>query len=74
MIDHTAPEPVWRQLADIIKGRVASGKYPSRTAVPSITQLAAEHGIAETTVRKALDYLKAGGVLTGVPGKGTYVA
>jgi DNA-binding GntR family transcriptional regulator len=30
-------------------------------------------GVAEVTVRKAIDALKGEGLLTGTPGKGTYV-
>lgn len=72
-VDHGSPEPLYRQLAGIIRARVRSGEYPPRTVVPSITQLAAEHQLAEMTVRKALNLLKAEGVLVSAPGKGTYV-
>jgi DNA-binding GntR family transcriptional regulator len=74
VIEHGVPEPVWRQLADIIRARVESGEYAPRSMVPSITRLAQEHGIAEMTVRKALDHLKSEGVLIAVSGKGTFVA
>lgn len=36
-------------------------------------KLTAEFGIAEVTVREAVDALKAEGLLAGTPGKGIYV-
>ena len=68
------PVPVWRQLAGILKTRIETGEYAPGMPVPSITRLAAEHGLAEGTVRKALDALKEEGYLTGVPGLGTFVS
>jgi len=73
VIEHGAPEPLYRQLAAIIRDRIASGEYPPRTRVPSITQLAAEHDIAEMTARKALDLLVGEGLLIAVSGRGTFV-
>jgi DNA-binding GntR family transcriptional regulator len=74
MIDRTAPEPLWQQLAGVIRRRIDDGTYPPRTAIPSITKLAAEFGLSDVTVKKALSNLKDQGVLTGTPGRGTFVA
>lgn len=73
MIEHTAPEPVYRQLAAIIRTRITSGEYPPRTAIPPITALAAEHQLAPMTVRHAIHVLVDEGLLTTVSGKGTFV-
>lgn len=72
-IDHGAPEPLYLQLADLIRERITSGEYPPRTRIPSITMLAAEHDIAEMTARKALRLLVDEGLLTAVSGRGTFV-
>lgn len=74
VIERGVPEPLYLQLAAIIRARIDSGEYPPRSAVPSITQLAAEYELAEITVRHALDTLKREGVLMAVSGKGTFVA
>ncbi|HVB41207.1 MAG TPA: winged helix-turn-helix domain-containing protein [Streptosporangiaceae bacterium] len=74
MIDRGAPEPLYQQLADVIRERIADGTYPPRTAIPSISRLAAEFGLSDPTVKKAITALKREGVLTGVPGRGTFVA
>ncbi len=73
MVIERGPVPVWRQLAALLRRRIESGEYPPGMPVPSITRLAAEHDLAEGTVRKALDALKEEGLLTGVPGLGTFV-
>ena len=44
-----------------------------RTAIPSITTLASDYGVAVITVQKAIAILKDEGLLFGVPGKGTFV-
>lgn len=74
MIDRTAPEPLWRQLASVIEARIADGTYAARTAIPSISRLSEEFELSDVTVKKALSELKDKGVLTGVPGRGTFVA
>ena len=73
-IDHSAPEPLHVQLTAILREQIADGRLPHRTALPSLTQLAAEHGVAVTTVQKALDPLKAEGLIVTYPGRGTYGA
>jgi len=73
-LDRTAPEPLYRQLAALIRGRIESGELAPRTAIPSITALASEHGVSVVTVQQAIGELKAGGLVHGVPGKGTFVA
>lgn len=74
MIEWAPDETVWQQLYDILRERIESGVYQPRTALPSITQLQQEFGVARVTVRKVLDKLKDEGMLRAIPGKGTYVA
>lgn len=63
------PEPPWRQLAAILRERIADGTYPSRSRMPSIAGLAQEFGLAQSTVQKALGELKADQlVITSVMG------
>jgi DNA-binding GntR family transcriptional regulator len=73
VIDFKAPEPLWRQVADVIRHRIDTGEYPGCSAIPSIMKLTAEFGVAEATVRKALDALKQDGVLIAAPRRGTFV-
>src|SRR5262249_49961727 len=72
-IDHGAPEYLYQQLAALLRDRIISGEMPSRSAVPSITELAAEHNLAAVTVRKAIRVLVDEGLVVTYPGRGTYV-
>jgi DNA-binding GntR family transcriptional regulator len=74
VIERDAPEPVYRQLADVLRTQIETGQLPPRTRVPSLGALAAEYGIAVTTVQQAVKLLKSEGLIIGVPGKGTFVA
>jgi DNA-binding GntR family transcriptional regulator len=73
-LDRSAPELLRDQLADLIRAKIASGEWPTRTAIPSTTALAAEYDISADTVQKAIAILKGEGMLFGVTGKGTFVA
>ena len=69
-----ASEPPWRQLAAILREQIASGELPAGERIPSILALAETYGVAPVTVRKALDKLKADGLIVTQPGWGTFVA
>jgi DNA-binding GntR family transcriptional regulator len=71
----TAPEPAapWRQIHAALVKRLTSGEPAPGSRLPSIVFLAQEHQVALTTVRQALDRLKADGLVVTSP-MGTYVA
>ena len=73
-LDRSAPEPLYQQLAALIRAQIESGEFRPRTAIPSITSLAAEHDVSVVTVQQAIDVLKREGLVRGVPGKGVYVS
>lgn len=66
-------KPVYQQLADSVRAKVASGEYASGTRIPSERTMAETYGINRLTVRKALDVLISEGLLVRVQGSGTYV-
>jgi GntR family transcriptional regulator len=69
------PGPVapWRQIhADLLR-QIESGELPPGSRLPSIVALAQRYEVALTTVRKALDALKADGLVVTSP-MGTFVA
>jgi DNA-binding GntR family transcriptional regulator len=70
-VDHDSPEPVYLQLAGIIRGQIADGTLTSR--VPSVRTLAQEYGVSHITADKALSVLKSEGLIRSVRGKGAYV-
>ena len=73
VINRDSPVPPWRQLYALLKGQIESGELPPGSRLPSIVDLAHTYEVALTTVRKALDSLKADGLVVTSP-MGTFVA
>lgn len=60
-------------LAAALRRRVIDGEWPAGTALPAETRLAAEHGVALGTLRRALELLAEQGLIERHHGKGTFV-
>jgi len=73
MIDPMSGEPVYQQLARLLRDQITSGKIPPRTPLPSAKTLAQEHGIAVGTVMRAFDVLRTEGLVRTIPGRGVWV-
>lgn len=73
MIDPMSPVPRWRQVYEIIRGRIEDGTYPPGARVPSVVELLEEFGIATGTGQKVHRQLRADGLIVTVPGQGSYV-
>jgi DNA-binding GntR family transcriptional regulator len=71
VVDLESPVPLYVQLADIIREQIRKKELSGR--VPSVRSLAQEYGIAQVTVVKSMEILKAEGLIVTVRGKGTYV-
>src|SRR5437016_1409440 len=56
-----------------LRQRVVAGEWPPGTALPAETRLAAEHGVALGTLRRALELLTEQGLIERHHGKGTFV-
>jgi GntR family transcriptional regulator len=74
VIDHEGRLAPYRQLAEIIKARIARGDWKPGRPMASETQLMQEYGLARSTVRKAVALLAREGVVEVEPRRGTYVA
>jgi DNA-binding GntR family transcriptional regulator len=66
--------PPSRQIADVIRGRIASGEYAPGAMLPSLIALAEEFSVTTNTVRKGLRILKDENLIVTVAGYGTFVA
>jgi DNA-binding GntR family transcriptional regulator len=64
--------PPWKQVAAILRARIADGTYTAR--LPSAKTLAQEFGVARNTVRKALLQLHEEGLIETDQGWGSYVS
>jgi GntR family transcriptional regulator len=61
-------------LADALRARVAVGNHAAGGALPSEAQLGREYGASRVTVRRALELLRAEGLVTSRQGAGWFVA
>jgi len=73
MIAPISAEPVYQQLARLLRDQITSGKIKPRTPLPSAKTLAQQHQIAIGTVMRAFDVLRAEGLVRTVPGRGVWV-
>lgn len=70
-LDHDSGEPLYRQLAALLRARIESGDLTAR--VPSVKSLVQEHEVSHVTVEKALAILRDEGLIRSVIGKGYFV-
>lgn len=66
--------PLYAQVRELFVRRLADGEWRAGELLPSEPRLAAELGVSQGTVRKALDELTAQNLLVRRQGKGTFVA
>ena len=72
-IDHEGPVTPYRQLAEILKARIARGDWAEGRPIASETRLVQEYGLARSTVRRAIALLAEEQAVWTVQGRGTYV-
>lgn len=66
-------QPLYQQLADNIRSKIASGEYKVGDKIMSERKMADIYDLNRLTVRKALDVLIQEGSLSAIRGSGTYV-
>jgi GntR family transcriptional regulator len=72
-IDHYSGQPVYLQLADLLRGQIQSGQIPAGSMLPSLRMLTEEHEVSRMTAERAVGLLRAEGLVRGIPGRGVYV-
>jgi GntR family transcriptional regulator len=73
MINHDSDVPVYAQLAGILRDMITSGQVRPHERLPSISYLVQTYGVADQTVKKAMQVLRDEGLVQTVTGKGVYV-
>lgn len=63
----------WQRIAREIEKQISSGRIPPGGALPGIVRLAEEFGVADRTVRRALQDLRERGLIETLPHKGSFV-
>jgi GntR family transcriptional regulator len=77
MLLHVNPSsgvPIYLQIETQVKNAIVAGALKPDRALPSVRKLAVELGINPNTAARAYQNLERDGVITTVPGGGTYVA
>lgn len=73
VIDKASGVPAYRQLADVLRGRVLATTYSPGSQIPSERELVAEFEVSRPTVRQAIELLRNEGVLVAEHGRGIFV-
>ena len=71
-VDRDSPQWPREQIAATLRQRITDGAIGPR--LPSLVNLAAEFGVSQMTMQRALDILKAEGLIYARPGHGTFVS
>lgn len=74
MISQTDKRPMYLQIEEQIRQRIAVGDWVAGQAVPSIRQMAVDIGVSVITVKRAYLELERDGVIVTRQGKGCFVA
>lgn len=74
VISQTDKRPMYLQIMEQMKQRIAVGDWVTGQAIPSIRQLAADIGVSVITVKRAYLELEREGVIVTRQGKGCFVA
>jgi DNA-binding transcriptional regulator YhcF (GntR family) len=74
VISQADSRPMYLQIMEQIKQRIAVGDWAAGQAIPSIRQLAADIGVSVITVKRAYLELEREGVIVTRQGKGCFVA
>lgn len=68
------PTSKTQKIISDLEAKIAAGELLPGDQIPSSAELRAQYSVSITVVRNAVNWLKATGVLQGVPGVGVFVA
>lgn len=71
MLDRTSPLPLWAQIADDLRARLARNEFSER--FPTDEDLVREYAVSRQTVREAVRRLEQAGVVERHRGRGTFL-
>jgi GntR family transcriptional regulator len=73
-ISHADPRPMYLQIMEQIRQRIALGDWPAGRELPSIRTLAVDTQVSVITVKRAYLELEHEGLIVTRPGKGSVVS
>lgn len=74
VISQTDPRPLYQQVKDQLRHRIAVGELKPGEEIPSIRQFAADIRVSVITIKRAYLELELEGVITTRQGRGSFVA
>lgn len=74
VISHADPRPMYLQIMDQVRRRVAVGDWPAGLELPSIRALASSIQVSVITIKRAYLELEREGVIVTRQGRGSFVA
>lgn len=72
-LNHSSPAPLYRQLYNVIRESILSGRFKGGLKLPSTRTIAKELHVSRNTVILAFEQLMVEGYIKGKAGAGTYV-
>ncbi len=72
-IDKNDPTPLYYQIAQDMRAKIASGRWGPEDKLPSENQLTAQYGVSRIAVRQALAELEKDGLIVKRRGKGSFL-
>ncbi len=73
LVNPASATPIFRQIADGLRGAIARGSLPPGTLIPSVRAIAEELGVNPNTVHKAVAELERDGLVQAERGRGMVV-
>lgn len=73
MIKRQDGRPAYRQVADVIRADIETGRLAPGDAIPSIADLQRIHGVSNGTAQNAIRYLRSQGLIESRQGAGSFV-
>ncbi|HST76876.1 MAG TPA: GntR family transcriptional regulator, partial [Verrucomicrobiae bacterium] len=73
-LDPASDTPLYKQLAESIRGLVENGTVEAGERLPATRELAGQLGLNRTTISSAYAMLEESGLLEGHVGRGSFIA
>lgn len=73
-LDYSNKDPIYQQIVNQTKSAIAKGHLKENDQMPSVRELAKTLLVNQSTITRAYKELENIGVITTVPGKGTFIS
>ncbi|MBQ8537506.1 MAG: GntR family transcriptional regulator [Clostridia bacterium] len=74
LVNPKSKQPIYEQLVEQLRRQLILGGLEAGAPMPSVRQLATELGINPNTIQKAYRRMEEEGMITSVPGRGSFVS